>query len=170
MAMSHKAYAFEWQAFELGLRTVLERALMDRNSQELLLLIERERSAFKDPYGGEPLGEKWQATLENRDEQEVGDYALTRYYEPSDDFGLGDEWPAIDSAISASARSALLGNPIGPTSYRFDPGRQGSYFQTADQCRTSLQILGAERNSLPANYMAGLSRAVAAGLGMYQTF
>jgi len=170
MSMSHKAYAFEWLAFDLGLRVVLERGLVDRNPQELLMLIERERSSFKDPYEGEPLGENWQATLENPDEHAVGDYALTRYYEPSSDFGLGDEWWEIGSAISEAARSALLGNPIGPAANRFDPGRQGSYFQTAEQCRVSLQILEAERDKLPVNYMAGLSRAVAAGLGIYQTF
>jgi hypothetical protein len=170
MSLSHKAYAFDWSAFDVGLRAAVEQALTHRSPRDLLLLVESDPASYKDPYQGEPLEENWQANLENRDEHELADYAITRYYDPASDFGLGTEWRELSVSLSERGRSALLGRSIGPVDNSFDPGRQGSYFQTPAECHDTLRILRLEQTALPEGYLDGLSRAAEAGLGLYQTF
>src|SRR3954453_8782269 len=139
MPMCHKAYAFDWAAFERDeLPGLLSRALETGDTSGLLAYVERNRGLLKDPYEGDPLGEDWEDTLENRDVHEYGDYALTRFYAPAADRGLGPCWADIDDALPREDREVLLGSPFGPEHNRFDPGRYGSYFQTPVRAAGSL--------------------------------
>src|SRR5262249_43022633 len=93
MPMSHKAYAFNWRAFERDeLPGLLSGALETGDTAGLLAYVERNRQALKDPYQGEPLAESWKDLLENQDIHEYGDFALTRFYDLKADNGLGYCW------------------------------------------------------------------------------
>src|SRR5262249_35436836 len=134
MPMSHKAFAFDWLAFERDeLPELLTRALGTGETAGLFAYIERNRGILKDPYEGDPLSEDWKDLLENHDVHEYADFALTRFYDPAAEHGLSYCWNEIDDALPKEYRGILLGNPFGPRDNRFDPGRYGSYFQTPEQ-------------------------------------
>jgi hypothetical protein len=105
--MEHKAFVFDFRSFESELRPILEKALNDNESSELLRFIEANRAALKDPYEGEPLGEDWFEAAEGNDLR-WGDFALTKYYEPTDDVGLGPLGGAQRSFWLALAMTARL--------------------------------------------------------------
>jgi hypothetical protein len=170
MSMSHKAYPFDWEAFQRELLPLLETALRTHDVEELIAFVHREPDAFSDPYEGEPLEEDWLSKLAPADEHQVGDFALTRYYRPRDDFGLLDDWMDIHPIVGEEASRCLLGSAIGLPDNYFDPGKYGSYFQDRDQVRRSLVVLKSEGDKVPAEYLEGLARVVAAGKGLYVTF
>ena len=179
MPMSHKAYAFDWRAFERDeLPGLLSRALETGDTAGLVAYVERNRQALKDPYEGDPLAEDWQGQLGNRDVHEYGDYALTRFYDPNADCGLAYCWNEIDDALPEEDREVLLGSPFGPSHNRFDPGRYGSYFQTPQQVAGSLaRVRGFDLPWLDEHdrgfvrrFVRLLEECVAAGQGLYATF
>jgi hypothetical protein len=169
MSMSHKAYAFDWRGFELDLLPLLEDALHADNTAQLERFIDDHREALTDPYEGEPLSDDWRAALENRDVHEYGDYALTRFYDPSEDCGIGEAWVRISERLSRPAANALLGCSVGTPKSVFDPGRCGSYFQTPAQVPESLAIL--KPLGLPelGPFLALLERCAAEKCGVYVT-
>jgi len=140
MSMWHKAYIFDWQAFERDpLYGLLLTALKTDDPADIARYIDIHRGEIKDPYEGESLGLDWQNMLENRDVNEYGDFALTRFYDPAKDRGIAGSWLGIDARLKGADRMALLGFVLGEPARAFDPGRQGSYFQTPDQVLDSLQ-------------------------------
>jgi hypothetical protein len=179
VSMSHKAYAFSWSAFERSeLRGVLLGALSADDPAQLVRYINEHRCDLKDPYEGSPLPEAWQDTLANRDVHEYGDFALTRFYDPAGDCGIGDQWRDIDGRLTEADRAVLLGTPLGPPNRYFDPGRLGSYFQTPRQVVRSLArvrrfnlaaLEDRQRESLK-RFEGLLAECVDTGLGLYVTF
>jgi len=126
VSMPHKAYAFDWSAFASdGLHSVLLDALSSGVTRGLIRYIEANLDHLKDRYEGAPLSDNWQDMLENRDVHELGDIALTRFYDPAEDRGIGDDWRDIDEQLSEAGQAALLGTPFGSSRAYFDPGRQG---------------------------------------------
>jgi hypothetical protein len=87
MSMCHKAFVFEWPAFERRLAPILFSSLSTNDRSALLQFIRANRTACKDPYEGEPLGPNWEEQLTTTGVQEAGDFALTCFYNPADDFG-----------------------------------------------------------------------------------
>lgn len=170
MAMSHKAYAFDWRRFEFDLYPLVEDALAANDPAVLEAFIEAHRHALTDPYEGQPLPEDWRAVLENRDVHEYGDYALTRFYDPADECGIAEDWAEISHRLPTVAVDALHGFSIGPPDRLFDPGRYGSYFQTPDQVRESLAALTPLGLPELARFVELLERCVADGRGVYITF
>jgi hypothetical protein len=179
MPMCHKAYAFDWRAFERDeLPGLLTHALETDDTAELLAYVERNRASLKDPYEGDPLSEDWRDMMDNRDIHECGDFALTRFYAPAADRGLGYCWNEIDDALPEKDREVLLGSSFGPPHNRFDPGRYGSYFQVPAQVAVSLTyVRDLELASLDENdrelrrrFASLLKECVANGLGLYVTF
>lgn len=112
----------------------------------------------------------WQEALENRDLHEYGDYALTRFYNPTDCSGVGYEWVRLSDNLPEPAAKAMLGFSIGPPERLFDPGRYGSYFQTPTLVRESLSILQPFRMPELARFMELLEQCAAEGRGIYATF
>src|SRR5215468_5200920 len=157
MSMSHKAFVFDYEAFESQLRAILERALRTRDVGEIRAFIMANRAALRDPYEGEPLGADWEDLLERKDVDEYGDFALTRYYDPTRDIGLGDDWHEVPERM-------ILGVPLVVEGRAFDPGKQGSYFQPPALVQAHLQALGADLE--PVRKML----EAAAGKGLYVTF
>jgi hypothetical protein len=170
MAMEHKAFAFDWSQYETDLHTLLVEALTSGDTAKLEAFIDRHLGELTDPYEGEPLSEDWRTTLGNRDVHNFGDYALTRFYDPTDDRGIGCEWARLSEDLPQKAGNAMLGFAVGPAENSFDPGRMGSYFQTPAQVQESLQML--QHHSCPAlaRYLELLEGCVAEQRGLYVTF
>ncbi len=145
---------------------MLSRALQKNETQELISFIARHPGACRNPYSGAALSADWGTELEVGDAQELADFALTKYYDPTEDNGLGGEWSSIEEELPSSSKAALLGTSV-PL---FDPGRQGSYFQTASQAEISARLLSTISNPVLSLYQALLSRAATKGSGVYVTF
>jgi hypothetical protein len=168
--MEHKAYAFDWSRFEFDLHPLLVHALTTNDPAELEAYIDRHFADLKDPYEGEPLAADWRNMLENRDVHEYGDYALTRFYDPADRWGIGYDWTCLSDELPEPASNAMLGSSVGPAENLFDPGRYGSYFQTPGQVRESLAVLRRVGRPELARYLELLERCVAQQRGVYVTF
>jgi len=179
VSMSHKAYAFDWSAFVRDeLHNILLDALSSGNERGLIRYIEANRDYIKDPDRGGPLSGDWKDRLGNYDVHEYGDFALTRFYDPMEDSGLGNEWLAIDEHLSETDQAVLLGTPFGSPRAYFDPGRQGSYFQTPPEVVRSLARVQRidlsnmdedQRESWP-QFKKLLEECAEACIGLYITF
>jgi hypothetical protein len=170
MSMQHRAYAFDWSAFVAELLPTLVRALAADDGRPLADFNDANRSELSDPYEGDPLPEDWRALLESGDTQELADFALTRYYRPGDDHGVGSGWLAVIDALPPEAASALLGKPVGPEGCWFDPGRMGSYFQSPSEVADSSEILGVVDLPDIWEFRRLLADCVGKRLGVYVTF
>ena len=170
MSLDHKAFEFDWGAFSEELAPLLHRALADDDAPALQQFVAAHIAACSSPYDGEPLGEDWEELLETGTVQELADFALTKYYAPERDFGLSGAWLQLEASLPREVRAALLGNPLGPPERPFDPGLQGSYFQTPEQVRESVETL-ADITQVPLQvFRDQLSEVVAHGKGLYVTF
>lgn len=143
MSLAHRAFAFDYPAFAAELLPLLQRALETGKDAELGAFIDQNLNVLVDPYEGEPLAKNWQASLEAGDVQELGDFALTKYYDGDLDIGLDIDWEAIGELLQKSGLSPnmVLGTALGPPDALFDPGRQGAYFQTAAEVNAALAEL-----------------------------
>ncbi|APP74482.1 hypothetical protein [Xanthomonas vesicatoria] len=166
MSFSHKAFSFDWAAFERELAPKLKQALQLEDARPLEDFIEAHIDSVRDPYEGEPVTEDWRSMLEAGDVQELADFALTRYYQPSADFGIGEEWEALSREMPEAERAALLGSAF----ESFDPGRMGSYFQSERVAADSLRALRNSSGTAAERLKQGLSEAVDSGRGIYVTF
>ncbi len=146
--MDHKAYAFDYAGFQRRLAPILYAALETGDAGPLRAFIEANRAELTDPYEGEPLEE-----LPDGDVHELGDFALTAFYDPACDIGLADDWE--------EAGDAALGVPFGPPSNLFDPGRMGSYFQSPELV---------ERNRRTATDEGARQMLAETDAGLYLTF
>lgn len=136
----------------------------------LFRYIEDRHNSLKDPYLGNPLNEYWLEMLENRDVQEYGDFALTCFYDPAGNWGIGNRWIEIDELLFESHRSALLGFSIGSVGKLFDPGGMGSYFQTPEQVLQSLEVVCNLNIPFIAIFRELLEISSQQGFGIYVTF
>ena len=114
MSMEHKGYAFDWHKFEAELKPVLIGALETGEIQNLVQFIEKNREQLTDPYDGMSLKSNWQLMLANQDAHECGDYALTKYYDVSEQMGVGYAWIEVSDRLPKEASRALLGEALGP--------------------------------------------------------
>lgn len=171
MSMQHKAFRFDWDAFNAELRERLHHALLTNDPSQLTSYINSDVSEFSDPYDGDTLTTDWVQLLSDpTDVHEIGDYALTRFYDPTADFGVGDAWMEIGQELEDAQRHALLGRAIGPTSNPFDPGKMGSYFQTTkDVVHSRSTLFGVKKDGL-TEFLGLLGRCVSLGRGVYVTF
>jgi hypothetical protein len=168
--MSHKAHAFDWDRFETELLPILERALTNADTRILLEFVSANRDHCRDPYEGEELPLDWDSQLEIGDVQEFADFALTKYYDPSGDFGVHEHWNRLDDELPKPARNALLGFPVGPAGFLFDPGAMGAYFQTPSMIVASLAALESHRHPELQIYMGLLHTITQSRAGLYVTF
>jgi hypothetical protein len=174
MSMLHKAFVFDERAFRAELRDPLKRALRDGDVAPLRAFIETHRDRLSDPYEGEPLGHDWESQIEYKDAHQYGDFALTRYYQPAEDHGLGDDWQEVGELLEEHGLSEeiLLGTPLDD----FDPGKQGSYFQDPATVSENLRKLDEIIHSEPAltarlaHLRAMLDAAARRAMGLYVTF
>lgn len=171
--MEHKAFLFDHASFERELRPSLEDALGTGDTSRLVSFIEANRHARRDPYEGEPLGADWIAHIEVGDAHQYGDVALTKYYRPTDDIGLGLAWERVQDLVTAArcATSPILGTTVGPRANPFDPGKMGSYFQSASMVRDSYAFIVRLASSPDVTgALEMLETASSSNSGLYITF
>lgn len=175
--MLHKAFLIEYDQFTLELKPILEHSLLVDESKPLVEFIHKSFDVLRDPYEGKPLGVGWENLLETRDVQEYGDFALTKYYDPAADLGLGAGWTAIQDWIAEDAKmepSPVLGEVVGRREAPFDPGRMGSYFQSAEAVKSSHAYLTRRLESAPHGARRAaldlLEHAMQSRKGLYVTF
>jgi hypothetical protein len=133
MSIEHKAFVFDYEAFELELKEILEIALDLNEIGDLEDFIVLNIDCLTDPYEGEPLSKNRHKGLEYKDPHEYGDFALTKFYNPAEDIGLGYDWVKIEDVLSSESGESIsiLGCQIGKEDNYFDPGKMGSYFQSS---------------------------------------
>jgi hypothetical protein len=170
--MEHKAFTFRYSECERELLPLLQGALVSSDPQPLVAFIEAARASLRDPYEGEPLGDDWQDLLETKDVHQYGDFALTKYYDPTADIGLGRAWEEIQRVLESElgGSSAILGRPVGTTGAVFDPGKMGSYFQSETDVRRNLAAIESANESRLEPVAVLLRRALYQGAGLYVTF
>jgi hypothetical protein len=170
MSMDHKAFAFDWNSFERDLLPILIGSLASGDGESIRAFIQEHRKRLLDPYEGNPLPDDWISLLETGDVQELSDFALTLYYHPSEDQGVGPAWSQLVQQLPTEIQASLLGDPIGTTTGRFDPGRMGSYFQTPEQVQDSIRALSENGRSDLAHYRRLLEECKSSQLGLYRRF
>jgi len=171
--MEHKAFGFDWDAFESTLRPHLLSA-QDGRPEALVGFVRAHLDALVDPDEGGPLT---QDAVDEADSEGDVDYlaemALTRFYDSSEDVGLGADYLEIDAALQNAGLSPaafLLGRTIEAGDGLFDPGKMGTYFCTkadAEQRYVAVQALNDPK------LRDRLERFVAEGVrvgGLYITF
>lgn len=118
--------------------------------------------------------------VEDRDVHQYGDFALTKYYSPKDDQGLGGEWENFQDLVSNVRTfdfSPLLGLPLEVNGNFFDPGKMGSYFQSEENVGESLRKLIEVECQVESHllddikgYKDLLEQAIIEKKGLYVTF
>ena len=170
--MEHKAYIFDHFRFAQELEPILRAALHWNRCAELVAFVEEDLRSFSDPYEGEPLRDHWQEMVNPPDVHQYGDFALTKYYQPASDIGLGEAWIAIHEYLQAApvARSAILGTTIEEDGVVFDPGKMGSYIQSASDVVQNITLIRASRSDELAPALEMLEEASKLSRGLYVTF
>jgi hypothetical protein len=166
MSFDHKAYEFDWQAFSAEMLPWLSGVLAANDSKRLTAFVDANIVACRSPYDEQHLSRSWQEMLEVGDAQEIADFALTKYYNPALDHGVGDVWAEMEDELPASLKIALLGQSIP----HFDPGRQGSYFSTPSDAEKNATLLTHMEVQALSEYGNFLARASGNGFGVYVTF
>lgn len=180
MSLEHKAFIFDNDGFSHELKPLLESALDSGNVDQIRNFIILNQPALVDPYEGEPLDDDWENRIEDKDAHQYGDFALTKYYSPIDDKGLGSEWEYFQQIFLDSSElsfSPVLGFPIGTDDNLFDPGKMGSYFQSPSEVHESLGRVKQFEKVVPEEHLAifekfknFLEQAVTEKKGIYVTF
>jgi hypothetical protein len=178
MSMIHWAFIFDYAAFARELKSLLEAGLASGASDALAQFIHDNRRQLTDPYTEQPLPPSWEASLSPGDVQTYGFVALTKFYDvtdPDGEIGLWYRWDVIYDLLVQEAPGlevTILGRACGSPSNYFDPGRMGTYFQSADLVRRNrarLQRLVQSKPALaPALVM--LEKAATQGKGLYVRF
>lgn len=177
MSIDHKAFLFDYDEFDGELREILEESLATGKSSLLVSFVEANLAQLKDPNEGEMLDSDWQSSLEFHDAHEYGDFALTKYYDPKKDIGLGHAWEEAQEYLERVTGSGMhvLGETIGPRENLFDPGKQGAYFQSCNEAEENLARISSwsSRKEAPQelrDWQGVLERAVLERKGLYITF
>src|SRR6476620_10923288 len=102
MTMAHRAFVFDDARFHDELRPVLLQALETSDTAALRSWIDDQRELLVHPDEGEPLTKDWQSQLEVGDVHELGDLALTKYYDQDLDIGLDVDWDRVGQLLQKS--------------------------------------------------------------------
>ncbi|HEY9692878.1 MAG TPA: hypothetical protein V6D15_11765 [Oculatellaceae cyanobacterium] len=179
MSFDHKAFVFDYNSFERELKSIIEDAIDTGSYEDLERYIIANLNFLKDPHEGESLSEDWKEMLEYQENpDQYGDFAMTKFYNPAEDVGLGHEWADAQSILSNEFEdsSIVLGTPIERNAVFFDPGKMGSYFQSSNMVienKQKIDILIKQKPEYakilePVTYM--FECAIAVNKGLYITF
>jgi len=170
MSFDHKAFEFEWESFSTELAPLLAASLSNNDTSRLHAFIKSNVASCASPYDGEPLSQEWESLLEVGGVQEMADFALTKYYSPLNNFGLSENWVSLEPLLNPEQKMALLGKPFGNASSLFDPGCQGSYFQTPAMVANSVSVLANSPSREICEYFCVLGTIAVKKKGLYVTF
>ncbi|MEM7713866.1 MAG: hypothetical protein AAF349_09875 [Cyanobacteria bacterium P01_A01_bin.68] len=149
MTMEHKAFIFDYNTFIKELADILDNALVKNKIHELIAFIEKNLSDLKHPDEGETLNYSWKKIIEIGDVDEYADIAITKYYNPEDNIGLSYNWMQLDDLLLQELNleiSPLLGTVFGSSEVYFNPGKQGSYFQSPEKVRENFELINSLSN------------------------
>ncbi|OAB38857.1 hypothetical protein [Paenibacillus glacialis] len=137
MAMEHKAYLFDTDAFseELGEIIIASGATNDIDS--LKAFITKNMGKVRSVYTGELLNNEWEKEIENGSVQELTDFAMTCYYSPEEELGFSYTWDALLEALSMVSPKFhpdyyILGRQLESGGFTLNPGGMGLGFVYAD--------------------------------------
>lgn len=170
MSMCHKAFILDYGPFEREIAPILFEALLAGDSRDLAKFIDANQQSLALPWDASPLPSAWRTVVGSRDVQQVADIVLTKYYDADEDHGLQEHWTAVSERLPNEARLSLLGEPFGPTTMLFDPGRMGAYFQDPARVVQSLQVLRRLCHPELREFCGLLERAVGLQRGLFVTF
>ena len=166
MSLDHKAYFFDWRSFSTEMLPWFRDALARSDCNSFYAFVLSNRDYCRSPYEGEPLGAGWEKEVDVNDLQQLADFALTKYYDPSQNRGLSAMWIELDDTLSPELKKTLTGFAI----EGFDPGLQGSYFLTPEDARSYAKMLQTTSNVLAREYGQFLECAANGSRGVYITF
>ncbi|WP_239342232.1 hypothetical protein [Frankia sp. CiP3] len=145
MANQHRAFALDYGGFQGELAPILRRALDTGDLAPLVAFIDTHRDRLRDPDTGTPLDSHWRAAESAADAHRLGDLALTAYYDPAEDIGLGDGWEEVGMDLAREVDQdvdpLIGGEAFGPPDNPFDPGKLGSYLRSWDSVRQQRERL-----------------------------
>lgn len=180
MSMEHKAYIFDFDTFSRELKPIMEAGLQSGSIDQIRAFIHSNKSSLCDPYEGEPLEDDWEDMIEDKDIHQYGDFAITKYYSPQQDKGMGYDWEDLQKIVltgTGMKHSPILGVPLESDDNIFDPGKMGSYFQDNAQVLESLSairriegLLSGSLKDTAIRFRNLLEQAVREDKGIYVTF
>ncbi|NYZ69594.1 hypothetical protein H0A36_26625 [Endozoicomonas sp. SM1973] len=179
MSFDHKAYILDYEGFSKELKPLIEQGLLNDNYSHIRQFILNNKSLIKDPYEGMSLSEDWEDMIETRDAHQYGDFALTKFYDPSQSHGFGDGWEEAQDILldeDDCPYAPVLGDMLGAEDNFFDPGQMGSYFKSPDSVNKLFSFLSsllAERPELQElfqSYFELVEQASRERKGLYITF
>ncbi|MCD5977723.1 hypothetical protein [Pseudomonas quasicaspiana] len=180
MSYEHKAFIFDIDGFNRELKPLLEGCLRSGDIDQVREFIVSNKQCLVDPYEGVALEDDWEDMIESKDVHQYGDFALTKYYSPTDDQGLGLWWSVAQELFSDRDKlsfSPFLGVPLGSDENFFDPGKMGSYFQTQNEVSESLRNILEVEGKVPddafetvGEFKKLLEQAIDENKGVYITF
>jgi hypothetical protein len=132
--MGHRAYIFDWPSFENELLPAIAAGL-EGDVDSLKAFVADQRGLLVDPATAEPLGD---LELEAADVDRLGQIAMTRFYDPTADHGLGRAWDELVSSLSDEELKLLLGEPVKVARRTFC---EGTVFQSNGRVRISYKKL-----------------------------
>jgi hypothetical protein len=156
MSIVHKAWPFDYDAFEKEFGPTLESALVTGDIGPIRAFIDRFHGNMWDGWEETPLTADWERVLlersqrfghKNSDAEWYGDHALTRYYRFDEEMGLGYSWSVLLAylrtvpRVRGVAEDFVMGFPFGPEDHPFDPGKQGTGFMRASFVHSYHRIL-----------------------------
>jgi len=163
MSIKHRAFVFD----EQGYRRELAPLLVRKDPVALTGFIEAHWARLRDPRTGTPLQSNGRVVLEESGPFNEAALALTAFYNPGADIGLG--------SAAQSLRFALI--DLYPEGRVFVQGGQleavGGYYQSAEYVAESVAILEALREEYPRKLeiidpvLTMLKTAAAASQGLY---
>ena len=176
--MTHRAYPFDYGLFSQTFKPVLLDALDSGSAVLLAQFIDENYRQLRSPYDGSPVFSGWRKLFDASDVQVCGDVAMTKFYDPMRDIGLGGDWIEISECLCGvcpglQGSSPVLGQVIGRT-VLFDPGRMGSYFQDISSLKSSLRCIDTIGDAISATSFAQvrsmLEEAIESGPGLFVSF
>lgn len=181
MSMEHKAFVFDFEAFVQQLSNTLEKASLNNTNKNIISFINNNIVLLKHPDEGGAIDDYWEEILEEiKDVHNYGDIAITKFYDPDKDIGLGYDWQDIENILSCELLvdpgDIILGQKFGPIDNRFNPGRISSSFQSLEQVKLNMQLLQNLVEQKPklsialADLLSMLQKAIDSQTGLYITF
>lgn len=152
------------------LAPILYLALESGCDDELAAMIDANQRDLTLPWESSALPDDWRSLLECGDAHELGDLALTKYYDAADEHGIQEHWLIVEKNLSDPLRLCLLGSVFGPNTNAFDPGRMGCYFQSREMAAESRELLRGCAEPGITDFVEFLEQVVAAKQGLYVTF
>ena len=173
MAMEHKAFGFRWNSFREALLPRFYLYLEGR-VDEVADFARAEAGDLFDPYEGMPLRvEQVNEALVRGEHDFIAEAALTAFYAPSEDVGVGYEYLDVHSrleALGANYAGLLHGSTLSHAGKLFDPGKMGTFFCDLDEAESKSRLVSTIQDANLRRLLEPMAEAGLAAGGLFITF